>query len=260
MVSVITNKDQIEKYQKIFDAQLEKIFTNEIYCEIGYPGGSWKDPVLFSKKLKMWTLSWANKNKKLNLFGIGTPIENKKVSITAQINFPVRGINRRIAGAFAIDENKKILVLHRGKIGGGKPGIGKNLLIENYNGEFVTANDGDRDSIFCLVGELYSPFLPKQIAVFIEEVARVRSLRNLDNLFKNDFSYTDEHTGIIVTEKNDPQTINRIHGIVVKALKSELSNNDFDAYPISRFVSVKPFIEEQDQGGCFIIFILFRLL
>jgi len=34
-------------------------------------------------------------------------------------------------------------------------------------------------------------------------------------------------------------------------LYRSLSNNDVDGYPISRFVSVTPCIEEQDQGGSF---------
>jgi hypothetical protein len=181
----------------------------------------------------MWTHSFDSDDsaKRVNLFGIGKPFEGQGVSITGQINFPFTGINRKIAGVFAVDEDKNILILHSGKIGGGKPGIGKKLFLNNFRGDFITANDGDRDSQFCFVGELESHLLPIQIADFIEEIARIKMLEetqnNTDFEFQSNFNYTDEHTGKIVTERNDPIVINRIHGLVVKALSRKLETIDY---------------------------------
>ena len=43
-----------------------------------------------------------------------------------------------------IIKNKKILILHRGKIGGGKSGVGKNLFIDNFR---VTEHGSAKDAI-----------------------------------------------------------------------------------------------------------------
>lgn len=228
MVTIITDKKHIAQLQKKFKQQLDRFLTEKIDCWIGYHGGSFEDTALYSGQLDIWTSNFNHNKMRINLFGIGKPIEGGMNSITTQINFPYGKINRRVAGTFAIEDNKNILVLHRGKIGGGKPGIGKNLVLDNYRGDFVTAIDGDRETEFCLIGELNSPHLPRQVANFVHEIARIKLLEDGETATDfeelSDFNYTDEHSGRTVTERNDPLIIERTHGIVVSALATELQN------------------------------------
>lgn len=228
MIKVITDKKQITSLQKKFQIQLSKFLSEEINCWIGYLGGSFQDTVLYSKKLDIWSCSFEEKGKYVNLFGIGKPLEGRMNSITGQINFPFANINRRVAGAFAIENDKNILVLHRGKIGGGKPGIGKNLVLDKFRGDFVTATDGDYETKFCLVGELDSILLPKQIATFIKEIARIKLIEEGKTEFAFDelvnYQYTAEHFGQSVIDKKGKITITRTHGIVLGALVQEIQS------------------------------------
>ncbi len=231
MIRIVTDKELIRKYQSKFKSKLTDSFDEKIKCWIGYHGGGWEDTVSYTSRFNLWTSNFEHEEKWINIFGIGQPVEGKGVPITGQINFPFEGINRRVAGAFAIDGNNNILILHRGKIGGGKPGIGKNLFNDNFRGEFITAIDGNRETRFCLIGELDSPYLYRQISDFIDEIERIKSLNEYQSSSEidlvPDFCFTDEHSGVIVTEKKEPTIINRIHGIVVKSLSRELLKRKF---------------------------------
>jgi len=228
MTIVVTDLQEIKKIHNLFHESLNKFLTDRISCRIGHPGGSFDDEVLYSSDLNLWVCAFKHQNRYWNGFGIGRPIDSNSNSIIGEINFPLKGINRRVAGAFALEENGNILVLHRGKIGGGRRGIGKTFFINNFRGDYVKALDGDRESEFFLVGELHSKLFHKQVANFINEIHRIKTLAigrqtyNFNDLA--DFSYTDEHFGKTVTENREPIIIERTHGIVVNALARELRN------------------------------------
>lgn len=222
MINIVTNKIQIQSLHRQFHKKLNQYFTEKIFCRVGYPGGSFEDNVYYSSDLNLWIGTINLDNRFWNGFGHGRPIDWNSNSISGEINFSINGLNRRIAGAFGQDDNGNIFVLHRGRIGGGKPGIGKNYFKEKYRGEVITAIDDDRETEFCLVGELNSSHFPQQVATFINEIHRVKNLEN-QNITKDfneliDFNYIDEHTGTIVTERNEPLVIERTHGLVVNAL------------------------------------------
>ena len=66
--------------------------------------------------------------------GVTEPKVGKNNSLCAEINFPFEGINRNIAGAFAREgDNGSTYILHRGIIGGGKPGIGKTYFLGKFS-------------------------------------------------------------------------------------------------------------------------------
>lgn len=228
MITVIANKREVNELIKHLHKQLDKFMIETIRCWVGYPSGSFEDEVMYSPELNIWksNIKHNQENKFWNGFGIGRPIEGKNNSLIGEINFPHEGINRSIAGAFALEDNGTILVLHRGKIGGGKPGVGKSIFVDNFRGDFVDAIDGDRETTFCLVGELNSDLFPSQVSTFIHEIQRVKRLLNTNvtpdfgNLLN--FIYTAESSGISVSERNEPKVINRTHGIIVNALAVEL--------------------------------------
>ena len=226
MVTVITDKKQIAEFHKRFHKQLDNFLTENIDCWVGYPSGSFEDTVRYSPELNIWLSHLKHDNKFWNGFGVGRPIEGKNNSLNGEINFPFEGNYRRVAGAFAEEDNGNILVLHRGKIGGGKPGIGKHYFTDNFRGDFVTAIDGDRETEFCLVGELGSSHFPRQVSNFINEIYRVKQIGNdgTSNNFEelNNFNFTDEHSGKTKTESHGTRVTDRTHGIVVNELAAEL--------------------------------------
>lgn len=228
MITIVTNRQEIIKLHKQFHKRLDKFLTVGVDCWVGYPSGSFDATVMYSPELNIWLSHAEHDNKFWNGFGVGKPIEGKNNSLKGEINFPKEGNNRRVAGAFGIEDNGNILVLHRGKIGGGKPGIGKKYFTDNFRGDFVSAIDGDRETRFCLVRELNSLHFPKQVSNFINEIFRVKNLEDeetsADFSDLTDFTYTDERSGSSLTERNDPITIERTHGIIVNALAKELQN------------------------------------
>ena len=231
MVTVITDEKQIRELHNKFHKRLDSFLTDSIDCWVGYPSGSFEDTVRYSPELNIWISVREHDNKYWNGFGIGEPIEGRNNSLNGEINFEYQGMNRRISGVFAIEDNSKVLVLHRGKIGGGKVGVGKKLFTQNFRGDFVTAIDGDRETEFCLVGELQSPHFPRQVANFINEIQRVKHLgdsevtNDFDEL--NKFNFTDEHSGQTETEREGTGIIERTHGIVVNALAAELQSRKY---------------------------------
>jgi len=226
MIKIITDKKRIAELHRKFQNQLSVFLNDEITGWIGYPSGSFEDKIKYSSELNIWISHNEQPNRFWNGFGVGKPREGKNNPLNGEINFPFEGINRRVAGVFAQEDNGKILVLHRGRIGGGKPGIGKNYFKDNFRGDFVIAIDSDRETEFCLVGELNSNHFPKQVANFIKEIYRVKNInkgeKTTDFEDLNKFSFTDEQSGQTETERTGATKIERTHGIIVNALAKEL--------------------------------------
>jgi hypothetical protein len=142
-------------------------------------GGQWghkKKKVSWSNKLGIWWKAYSLNNRFENAFGIVDEawFDKKFDSIPSVIDIPFCGVNRRVGGVFAIDEDSNLYLLHRGKIGGGKTGVGKNLFFENYRGTWVTVQDGESLSDLALVGSLSSERFPRQVADFVKEVVRIK--------------------------------------------------------------------------------------
>lgn len=231
MIQVIQDKKIIRKLHQRFHKQLNPYLTQTINCWVGYPSGSYQDDVRYSPRLDFWLSHFEHKNRFWNGFGLEKPIKGGMNSLNGEINFPYQGINRKISGVFAKDDENNILVLHRGRIGGGKPGVGKSVFVDNFRGDFVTAIDGDRESEFCLVGELGSNLLPKQVANFINEIYRIKSLIKSGDTNKfaelNNFRFTEEQSGESSYDRDTTTIINRTHGIVVNELASQLEGRKY---------------------------------
>lgn len=221
MIKIVTDGQLITKYQKQFVQQLKSFCTKKISCDIGFQGDSFKRTVYYSTKLNFWFTAYENVNRYWNAFGIGEPTQGKNVSITVEINFPYEGINRNIGAALGHNNKGEILVLHRGKIGGGRLGIGKQLFFDNFRGDFSCANDDGIETEFCLISSINSKLFSEQISNFVHEVFRIKNLtanKAIDFAFLNDYKFIDEHFGLRHARRRNKSTIERTHGIVVNAL------------------------------------------
>jgi len=182
---ILTKADKlviIEDPVEIKDAQ--NIFLNKLYSnadkiistnKIGFPGGKLHGKAHWSNKLGFWVVNRepASGTRYWNGFGIKEPSEGSGLTITAEINFPIEGIDRRIAGAFVTDGNE-IYVVHRGKLGGN---YSKKFFDENYSGEWTTIQDGEKQSNVVLIGSLNDPKLPEKVSDFVFEVDRMKTGR-----------------------------------------------------------------------------------
>jgi len=171
---ILTSQQEIEKAQREFITRLEKYCDKRIPVKVGYKGGYEDCVICWSQSLGLWFYSERLENRYWNVFGLSetAPRQNSMLSIVCEINPPIKGLNKRVQGVFAQDNNGHIWLLHRGRIGGGKPGIGRKLFSENYQGE-VREIAGDR---FAVIGDMSSPNFVESVKNFVQEVERIKSL------------------------------------------------------------------------------------
>jgi hypothetical protein len=221
MIKIVTDSKLITKYQRQFIKELKTVCRKKIVCILGYQGNSDEMTVYYSEKFDFWFTSQEISNRYWNAFGVGRPQEGRNNSITVEINPPFEGIDRNIGGVFGQSKNEEILILHRGKIGGGKVGVGKQLFFDNYRDNPIVADDDGIENEFCLIGSLSSKYLPRQVANFVSEVSRIKNLTEeqvSDFTALNNFVFTDEATGRRKVKRSGTTTIDRTHGIVVNLL------------------------------------------
>ena len=227
MYRVITNRAQITRLQANFEKKLKSNATETVQPILGHPGGSFKASVYYSEHLGFWFFSTIAvnrhnvENRYWNGFGTKKPIVDKNLNIECEINVPLEGLNRRIAAVFAEAEDGRIVLLHRGKIGGGRKGIGKQRFLENYRGSYIEAIDGDEINDFALVCDINNDLLAFQVAAFVKEVDRIKN--RLDEvIIKKKFKFNDEFQGTKKYKKTGSIEATCNHGIIVNKLAEEL--------------------------------------
>jgi hypothetical protein len=176
MLKVIEEQLAIKKYAGQFNKKFKSFIDEEIKVKLGHQGAGFPAKVLWSKSLGIWKFSRAVKEVRYwNAFGVGKPGASSVLSIASEINFPWAQIDRKTGGAFAEDSWGNVFIIHRGKIGGGKKGIGKSLFEHNYRGVWSFMEDGDSLSQVAVIGALNSPRFALQAAQFVKKIEILKS-------------------------------------------------------------------------------------
>ncbi|MEN6375178.1 MAG: hypothetical protein ABFD75_10425 [Smithella sp.] len=176
MLKVIADQQSIKKYTRQFVRNFKPFIDEQVKVKLGHQGASSPAKVLWSKKLGIWTFSRVAKDVRYwNAFGIGKPKAGALLPITSEINFPWSGIDRKTGAAFAQDAWGSIFVIHRGKIGGGKKGIGKSFFEHNYRGVWSFMEDGDCITRVAVISVLNSPRLARETANFVKKIEMLKS-------------------------------------------------------------------------------------
>ena len=176
MLKVISDQPAIKKYAGQFAKKFKPFIDEEIKVKLGHQGAGFPAKVLWSKSLGIWKFSRAIKEVRYwNAFGVGKPGASSVLSIASEINFPWKQIDRKTGGAFAEDAWGNVFVIHRGKIGGGKKGVGKSLFEHNYRGVWSFMEDGDSISQVAVIGALNSPRFALQAAQFVGKIEILKS-------------------------------------------------------------------------------------
>ena len=174
-MKLIVDETRITNLQESFKEKMDSMAIRTEKCNLGYRGGSNDLSVSWSSKLGIW---WSLSNSAMsgtkfwNAFGIGEPNWKLKSSlnIVCEINILHKGTNRNVQGAF-VKDGDRILLIHRGRIGGGKPGIGKKIFWENYDGDDV--NIPER---VALIGYLDDDNFPFLVANFVKEINKIKNI------------------------------------------------------------------------------------
>jgi len=173
----VTGRGEIETAYGQMTERL-KAGTEAFDRKIGYHGGYIEHTVYWHAGLGFWWLldpKVAN-NRYWCCYGIENPEHRDMLSITVETNSPLEGVNRRVGGLFVKDQAGRVYIAHSGKVGGGRPGIGKESFWEVYGGEQVQTvqwPDG-RQSEVIVIAPVDSEHLPAHIARFVHEVAQFK--------------------------------------------------------------------------------------
>jgi len=115
MLTAITNSSEISRYQQEFEQYLHRKLARQMPLEIGHLGASYE--VQIHTDGDLWytgrLAGHPEPNRYWNAFGLLS--SDHPSNIILEINFPLQGINRRIAGVFVRDTTTdEVLLLHRG--------------------------------------------------------------------------------------------------------------------------------------------------
>ena len=227
MLKVIEDESSIRRNQRLIARALRTLAEETIPVKLGHPGASEKAKVAWSEALGIWSFSRKIAGSRYwNAFGVGRPEGGAGIAITCEINFPLCGIDRRTGGAFAQDRAGHVFVVHRGKLGGGRKGIGKSLFENSYRGVWEVMEDGGQESPVALIGVLNSPRFARQIAQFVRKIALMKESAAVRSsqaeLTFDEFSLREELIGARYRDDERETGAECDHGLIVRDLADAL--------------------------------------
>lgn len=226
MLTLVTDQKKINALYREFCQRLAELFpTKRPDVTIGHHGGATNSVVHTTSSGDFWTcasdIAW-------NPFGIGNTW-----SMVVQVNFSSPNAKRRAIGVFAEDDDGQPVVLHRGNIGGGRPGIGKTLLMNHTDSPRESVFDGTKEVKMLVVGVLRSPLFAAQLKHFVLEVHRVKEGKENGDLAGLPSTLFDIEGGVFKSEASghtvlpalQRRELQRSHGLLVSALRGHLARH-----------------------------------
>jgi hypothetical protein len=230
MLQIVADESAIRRHQRQFAKSLRTLATETIPVKLGHPGASEKATVTWSETLGIWSFSRKIAGSRYwNAFGVGRPEGGAGIAITGEINFPLCGIDRRTGGAFAQDRTGRVFVVHRGKLGGGRKGIGKSLFENSYRGVWEVMDDGGQESPIALIGVLHSPRFARQIAQFVRKISRMKesaaARSSQTELTFDEFAVREDLLGARYRDDQRETGAECDHGLIVRDLADTLKES-----------------------------------
>lgn len=176
---VIWETERKQAAQTTLERNLKAVLPCQGTRNIGFPGGNADQTVYSAGEGQLWVAFDDRPDAAVprysNLFGIYKR-DRPAQTITVGISIAIDSNTAQVAGFFAEDiDTGDTFLMHSGKVGGGRPGIGKSAflewLVENHKPEpvDVTREDGSiRRGI--KVGKLDNPGLVGCIWTFVSNV------------------------------------------------------------------------------------------
>jgi hypothetical protein len=174
--AVVTDIAEIARLNNELGRRLSTSFKVRRTREITYPAGHHTGAVYFESAAGTAVRAWSpdsGPNKLINFLLAGDPAASTWMQIDVQMNFPAGTYNRRMAGAFVIDENGDVLVAHRGKLTKGKAGLLKAKVFREFASRTVEADDRGLTSKVILISALDDSELADRLWEFAVEAREV---------------------------------------------------------------------------------------
>lgn len=145
MFLLLESKAEISKAQRKLEATLRREFPRTAVKNIGYPGGTNFDARVFTDGSHWFWPGDKNESdapspRRLNWFGLFK--QEGSLHISVEVNTTYEGRNNQVAGFFARDGNSgATYLLHSGRVGGGRTGVGMAALLAWSSLRLVDAVD-----------------------------------------------------------------------------------------------------------------------
>lgn len=190
MLRVVKNRKETKSCQKLMEKTLSDGLSSEDEFKLGFPSGNLDCSVKYDTNI--WFAGFEiteGSPRYWNSFGLAGDLkEGKSNSIVVEINIPTDGLNRRVSGMFAIDdETESVFLLHRGRIGGGRKGIGKNSFISWYSRPLIEVQNEDEIEKALLIGDISKDDFVKNLAGFVRNVASFKLFATSDEVNEASF-------------------------------------------------------------------------
>ncbi len=176
MLALIGETGRKKAAQRVLERNLKSALKQQGAHTIGFPGGNVDLPIYSAGKSKLWVAFGgptedAAVQRYWTPFGVYQP-DRPAQSITVEINIPTDSNDAQVAGFFAEDsETGDIFLMHSGRVGGGRPGIGKSAFLVWSKAKLVEVSkeNGELRSGIA-VGKLDDPDLAGRIWTFVRSV------------------------------------------------------------------------------------------
>ena len=120
----------------------------------GHRGGPALARAVWFEKQDFWYGANEEHNRYWNGFGLGNPFDDRaKRSIVAEVNPVKEGRDARVQGAFAKADGRMLLI-HRGRLGGGKSGVGGGFLDWYPLSRHRSLSEGGRETQVIAIGPI----------------------------------------------------------------------------------------------------------
>ena len=180
MLSLLEETNGKKVAQAVLEGNLKSVLKSRGTHNVGFPGGN-VDVDLYSEGYgELWVaFGGVSKDAAIprywNAYGVYEPHQSTQ-SITVEINIALTSNSAQVAGFFAKDnETGDIFLMHSGKIGGGRSGIGKSAFLVWSKAKLVEVSAGDRQFRSGIaVGKISDPDLAGRIWTFVQGVFRFK--------------------------------------------------------------------------------------
>ena len=176
MLALIQESRNKKAAQTTLVRNLRAALTRQGTRNIGFPGGNVDQTVYSAGEGRLWVAFGrppkdAPGSRYWNAFGIYKP-DRPSQTITVEINIAIDSNSARVAGFFAEDgDTGDTFLMHCGRVGGGRPGIGKSAFLVWSKAKLVDVvekDGGTRSGI--AVGKLDDRNLTDRIWTFVKNV------------------------------------------------------------------------------------------
>ncbi|MDR2891528.1 MAG: hypothetical protein LBV80_00335 [Deltaproteobacteria bacterium] len=150
--------------------------------DIGFKGGYITVPTFYHAESDLW-IAYERQPKGHNGtkvakhwfgYGLGDPNDKKSMSPICEINIPIGRSTAWVAGALAKDSSGDVFLVHTGKFGGGKPGVGQKTFWQYYSDDdpkdFALYTGNQQPKQMVLIGNVASPEIMSFIADLVTTV------------------------------------------------------------------------------------------